>query len=349
MRRWLVVLGILAGVSLARAADDTPISFAFAAQVGSGSRIEGRVVQIYRIPIDFLLPLTDERNWGVDLSLPLTLGFYDYGRRTSSRASLERRNHQPAGRRRDAGSREAGLILTPHVDAGASMDFSGDALCGPTTRASGVVSFPAGGGDARAGQELLWAGAASSGNPLTAWLGKAEAGFDPARAPVGLRSVAVGHRPVRHHERYLTAEEASATVAYTAPAPRARRRGVSINEQTEIAVRHPAEDGAESLVASEARLELPLRRRRGTACASSSARFFKKKGLSLFESIGHETRTADAAVAVRILVQVLLVVILGVPEPGASRISVAISPWPAARSRLERTREVSAAWAWAPV
>ena len=240
MRRWLAVLGILAGASLARADDDTPISFAFAAQAGTGIySIEGRVVQIYRIPIDFsLVSLTDERNWGVDLALPLTFGFYDY----EAQDVLQGQFPSNVG----TASLLVGVatpvrvkpnwVLTPHVDAGAAKDFSGDQLV--WTYDAGirsVVSFPAGGWDARAGQELLWAGAAGSGNPLTAWYGKAETGFEFRHVlpwNSGRSQWDIGMFIV--YERYFK-EQASEAVSYTAPAPRsAASAAENIDEQTEI-------------------------------------------------------------------------------------------------------------------
>src|SRR5512145_1047402 len=68
----------LLAAAAAHAADDKPLSFAFAAQAGSGVySIEGRVVQIYRIPIGFTIrTLQDDRVWGAEVTLPLTFGFY---------------------------------------------------------------------------------------------------------------------------------------------------------------------------------------------------------------------------------------------------------------------------------
>src|SRR5580765_8228151 len=70
---------LLLSVTVAHAADEG-LSFAFATQAGSGIySIDSRVVQIYRIPIDFSVrELTEERVWGATFGVPLTLGFYDY-------------------------------------------------------------------------------------------------------------------------------------------------------------------------------------------------------------------------------------------------------------------------------
>ena len=55
------------------------VNFAFASQLGAGVySIDGRSVQIYRLPFDWeLRPPTEERV-GVDIILPVTLGFYGY-------------------------------------------------------------------------------------------------------------------------------------------------------------------------------------------------------------------------------------------------------------------------------
>jgi hypothetical protein len=58
----------------------TPIAdFAFASQLGAGVyTVEGRAVQIYRLPFSWeVRPPTQERV-GVDITLPVTLGFFSY-------------------------------------------------------------------------------------------------------------------------------------------------------------------------------------------------------------------------------------------------------------------------------
>jgi hypothetical protein len=54
-------------------------NFAFASQLGAGVySVDGRAVQIYRLPFEWeLRPPTQERV-GLDLTLPVTLGFYSY-------------------------------------------------------------------------------------------------------------------------------------------------------------------------------------------------------------------------------------------------------------------------------
>lgn len=76
-----IVAAIVFALAGARAAEgDQSLSFAFASQAGSGIYdIEGRVVQIYRVPIEFTVRgLEAERRWGAAVRLPITFGFYDY-------------------------------------------------------------------------------------------------------------------------------------------------------------------------------------------------------------------------------------------------------------------------------
>jgi hypothetical protein len=74
----------LAGMSAAMAAEarqsQQPIAnFAFASQLGAGVySVDGRAVQIYRLPFHWeLRPPTQDRV-GLDLTLPMTLGFFGY-------------------------------------------------------------------------------------------------------------------------------------------------------------------------------------------------------------------------------------------------------------------------------
>jgi hypothetical protein len=233
---WLAIA--LATTSLA--AQEKSISFAFASQAGSGIySIEGRVVQIYRIPIDFdIKKLEDDRVWGVAMTLPLTFGFYDYepvdvldGQLPTSIGTASLLPGVEFNVRA-----KKNWILSPHVDFGAAKDFSGDNLVWVyDAGVRSVVSFPAGSWDGRAGQELLWAGAAQTGNPLTAWYAEAEAGFEfrhelpwasgRSQWDVGLFVV---------YERYFK-DDGVATTTYAAPAIATNETETrTINEQTEI-------------------------------------------------------------------------------------------------------------------
>ncbi len=54
-------------------------NFAFATQLGSGVySISGRTLQIYRLPFSHTLKSTDDSDYGVELTLPVTFGFYDF-------------------------------------------------------------------------------------------------------------------------------------------------------------------------------------------------------------------------------------------------------------------------------
>jgi len=54
-------------------------NFAFATQLGSGVySVSGRTLQIYRLPFSHTLKATDDSGFGVELTLPVTFGFYDF-------------------------------------------------------------------------------------------------------------------------------------------------------------------------------------------------------------------------------------------------------------------------------
>ncbi len=55
------------------------VNFAFATQLGSGIySVSGRTLQIYRLPFGHTLRSTDEGEFGIELTLPVTLGFFDF-------------------------------------------------------------------------------------------------------------------------------------------------------------------------------------------------------------------------------------------------------------------------------
>jgi len=224
----------------ALAAEEKSISFAFASQAGSGIySIEGRVIQIYRIPIAFdIKPLEEETVWGVSMTLPLTFGFYDYepadvleGQLPTSigTASLLPGVEFTVRAKKN-------WILSPHVDFGAAKDFSGDNLVWVyDTGIRSVVSYPVGSWDGRAGQELLWAGAAQTGNPLTDWYGEAKVGFEfrhvlpwsSGRSQWDLGGFVVYEHYFKDHGLDVTTYAAPAIATDTTPTK-------TVNEQTEI-------------------------------------------------------------------------------------------------------------------
>ena len=81
----LALLALLAAP--ARAQTATPLSageksvanFAFATQLGSGIyTIDGRTIQIYRLPLSYTIRAETEARWGLRITFPMTIGFYDF-------------------------------------------------------------------------------------------------------------------------------------------------------------------------------------------------------------------------------------------------------------------------------
>jgi hypothetical protein len=61
------------------AGDKSVANFAFATQLGSGIyTIDGRTIQIYRIPLAYTVRPETETRWGLKVTFPLTIGFYDF-------------------------------------------------------------------------------------------------------------------------------------------------------------------------------------------------------------------------------------------------------------------------------
>ena len=233
--RLTVAVALLASVTVAFAADEPSVSFAFASQAGSGIYdVEGRVVQIYRIPIGFSIkPLEDGRRWGVGVTLPLTFGFYDYEPADVLQGQLPSHVGTASllpGVEFNVRAVE-NWILSPHVDVGAAKGFSGDALVWVyDTGVRSLVSFPAGAWDGHAGQELLWAGAAQTGNALTEWYGMAKAGFEfRHELPTSTSRTRWDAGVFVVYERYFkeTADSLAVTRAAAATVP-------GVDEQTEI-------------------------------------------------------------------------------------------------------------------
>ena len=213
------------------------ISFAFASQAGSGIYdIEGRVVQIYRVPISFTVkPLEEGRRWGAAVRLPVTFGFYDYEAEDVLSGDLPSHVGTAsllAGVRFDVRA-ASNWVLSPYVDAGAAKDFDGgSAVWVYDVGLKSEVSFPAGTWDGLAGQELLWAGAAGSGDPATDWYAEAKAGFEFRRElplNIGKSRADIGLFGVYH--RYVKNEEESVALRYAAPAT-----VPGVDEQTELGV-----------------------------------------------------------------------------------------------------------------
>lgn len=230
-----------AAATFADAADDKPLSFAFASQAGSGIYdIEGRVVQIYRIPVSFGVKAlgAEERSWGVSVSSPLTFGFYDF--KPEDVLTGEFPTHVGTASLLPGVAfpvrAKINWILTPHIDFGAAKDFSGGDLAWVyDVGLRSDVTFPAGSWDALATQEALWAGAAQTGSALTGWYGQADVGFEfrhllpwsSARSQWDLGLFIV-------YRRYFK-DDRSESVTYAAVAPDPDATPASwVDEQTEI-------------------------------------------------------------------------------------------------------------------
>jgi hypothetical protein len=94
--RWVTLLAVI-GVLPARAqvaltrSEQTLVNFGFATQLGSGVyTVSGRTLQIYRLPFGYTLKAATESAVGVKLTLPVTLGFYDFKLRDVAEAGLPR-------------------------------------------------------------------------------------------------------------------------------------------------------------------------------------------------------------------------------------------------------------------
>jgi hypothetical protein len=83
---WLsaVLLGTtpvtMAGAQSLLSRDEQNVAnFAFATQLGSGVySVSGRTLQIYRLPFSHTLKSTEDSGFAIELTLPVTFGFYDF-------------------------------------------------------------------------------------------------------------------------------------------------------------------------------------------------------------------------------------------------------------------------------
>jgi hypothetical protein len=85
--RWIVGIGLLAATlspvaraqTLLSSDEQNVVNFAFATQLGSGVySVSGRTLQIYRLPFSHTFKSTEDSSFGVELTLPVTFGFYDF-------------------------------------------------------------------------------------------------------------------------------------------------------------------------------------------------------------------------------------------------------------------------------
>jgi hypothetical protein len=238
--RFGIAILLIGASTAALAADEPSLSFAFASQAGSGIySVEGRVVQIYQIPVEFTIkPLEDDRTWGVDFTLPFTLGFYDY----EAADILDGEFPTHVGTASLLPGVEFNVramknwILSPHVDLGATKDFSGDNLVWIyDAGVRSVVSFPVSTWDGRAGQQLLWAGAAQTGNALTDWYGEAKVGFEFRHELPGSSTKTRWNAGMFVVYQRFFKDQGSVPVSITFAAPSSTSAS-TIDEQTQIGV-----------------------------------------------------------------------------------------------------------------
>ncbi len=85
--RWWVILATLTissafqqvNAAALNRSEQTIANFSFASQLGSGIySVNGRTIQIYRLPISWDYRQPSETQSGISLLMPLTLGFYDF-------------------------------------------------------------------------------------------------------------------------------------------------------------------------------------------------------------------------------------------------------------------------------
>ena len=179
-----------------RAENTNILHFGFASQVGSGVYdVDGRTVQIYRVPVDIRLPPPDPEHWSWKLTLPVTLGFVDLDPSDFLEAQLREEFSTLSlvpGLRFDVPVR-SNWRLEPFVEGGMAWDLSGDA--NTWVYAAGLrstVTFPWHELEGRLGNRLVWAGITGEGLLLADDYGELETGIELSQ-PLWF---SIGGRPV---------------------------------------------------------------------------------------------------------------------------------------------------------
>lgn len=198
LRRRLLACACLllgAGQPRAMAAEVQPFSegeaqlahFAFASQLGSGIySVSGRTLQIYRLPIGWMVAEPRERRPGLRLKLPTTVGLYDFKARDVIDTGLPRQLDTltlALGVELDFPVGEWHLL--PYLEGGRAWDAGGDA---DATLYSASVharrDWPRDEHLWRFSAGVVYAGLKLDGSGNDADLVKLEAGFE-TRRPVG--------------------------------------------------------------------------------------------------------------------------------------------------------------------
>ncbi len=206
------------GAAAAPLQTQTPIAdFAFASQLGAGVyTVEGRAVQIYRLPFEWdLRPPTQERV-GLAITLPVTLGFYSYRVQDVVTGDLPKSvdtysflpglevSRLVGAQWRVATFAEVG-VATVHADTRKSLIYDG----GVRAR----YEFRLGQAHVRYGTELLYAASQLSGEAKDT-MTRLTNGLDGRfHTPMVLRGEGVDYGPYALSELYLkrpTAPDSSA-------------------------------------------------------------------------------------------------------------------------------------------
>lgn len=128
--------------SLLSGDEQNVVNFAFATQLGSGVyTVSDRTLQIYRLPFSHTIRSADDSEFGIELTLPVTFGFYDFELRDIGDGGIPRRV--------DSLSFVPGVqlvfeaqpdwTLEPYVEAGIARAQDADANA--TVYAAGVASL----------------------------------------------------------------------------------------------------------------------------------------------------------------------------------------------------------------
>ncbi len=164
-----------------RAEESNVLHFAFASQVGTGVYdVNGRTVQIYRIPVGVRLPEVDPA-WGWKVTLPVTLGFFDLEPQDFLGADLREQFSTVSfvpGLRFELPVR-SNITLEPFAEGGMAWDLSGGTRTWVyATGLASEIRFPWHELDGRLGNRLLWAGITGDGALLADDYGELETGLE---------------------------------------------------------------------------------------------------------------------------------------------------------------------------
>ncbi len=196
----LLATGALTETSLSaqevRAEQSELLHFGFASQVGSGVYdVNGRTVQIYRIPVGVRLRSLEDNDWGLKLSFPVTIGLLDLKASDFELAELD--DHLSTvslvpGLRFEVPVR-SNWQLTPFAEGGMAWDLSSNKST--WVYAAGLeslVTFVWQGLDGRLGNRLVWAGISGDQGVLSDDYGEFETGIELSH-PLWF---SIHHRPV---------------------------------------------------------------------------------------------------------------------------------------------------------